>query len=296
MHYSIIKTQKAKTTGIQIPATIITSPRKNQTINRTTKFLQAAGFTSITIQDDSKNEKPIGIYGNCLIGALKSYITNQSEGHLITQDDVFHSNDIISRIEPQLERDKVFSLFAPQIINSQTDPGWYETKYYSTGPNSLLIHKDVLEILVTSKQALQHCVDSRAKNISYDDLGIFKQLELSKKPVAFHNPNFSMHWAINSTHNKRQNPAQVLNRYAAGTYITDHSQLGIRTEINSNAQISKDELVSIYHEKGNVIYHFATGIKNEQFHYDPDAYVIIVQEDDGPISHKYITDRTFWTQ
>lgn len=295
-HYNIIQNKLTRETDIKIPATIITSPRKNPTINRTTKFLQAAGFTPIAVQDDSKNETPLGIYGNWLIGALKSYINNQSEWHLITQDDVFHSNDIITRLEPQLEKNTVFSLFAPQAMNSQAEPGWYSTKYYYTGPNSLLIHKTVLEILITSKIALQHCVSSKAMKTSYDDLGIFKQLETADKPVAFHNPNFSMHWAINSTHNKYQNPRQVLNKYAAGTYITDNSKYNIRTEINANTQITKDELISLYHEKGNAIYHFATGLKNGEFHHDPDAYVIIVKEDDGPISHKYITDRVFWTQ
>jgi hypothetical protein len=295
-HYTIINDNSQPTTH-DIPVTITTSKRRKPTIQRTIRYLKKAGFTRITTIDDTTKGPPIGIYANWLTAAIDSSIRHpQDNWHIITQDDIFISNNICHHLT-NLDNNTVYSLFAPQALLDNTEPGWYATNNYMAGPNILLIPTTILNNLITNKTALTHCIKSRINKSAYDDLGIFTALTEMDIPVAFHNPNFSMHWGINSTHNRHQNSKMIFSDYAAGEYYTDITNHNISTiTINSNISHSINFLISQYYETGNVELIFATGMKNQQFTHDPHAFKIIIKENDGPVTPIELTDRVFWTQ
>lgn len=294
IHYQIIN-DHSKHVITDIPVTIITSYRKNPTINRTLRYLKNAGIKDISIRKDTQ-EHPLGIYGNWLAGAANSYFNHEQEYHIIMQDDVFVSRNFLTHCTPLLSDNVVISLFAPSAITNAMEPGWYNTENYGGGPNMLLMHKNVLELLITSKIALRHCKTYRQTNNKYEDLGIFKQLAQSKIPVYFHNPNFTMHWGLNSTHNPYQYSRMVFNEVAAGDYAASLDGLTYQTQSNAYSLYTPEFLISQYHEIGNFEYRFSTGLEGGNFCHDNQALIIKVKENDGPTSVVEKTDRIFWTR
>lgn len=295
-HYHIIKQNLKTQNNISIAAAILTSKRRTPTVNRTLRFLKAAGITEIDIYNDSDREEPLGIYGNWLTGATSTYIKRRKDWYLIIQDDIFISNDTLSRLT-DLDNKRVYSLFAPENMKPQNGKGWHTISRYYNGPNCLLIPAAILERLITSKTALRHCISSKIRKSAYDDLGIFQELTESEIPITYHYPNFSIHWAINSTHNKRQYYKKILSKTAIGTYIADLTDITYEAKTNSTPKYTPEEIISIYHETGNATYHCTTGELNGQFTYDPEAYYIKVNENQSTKSTRIeLTDRVFWTR
>jgi len=296
-HYKIIKQNIAAPNNISLAAAVLTSKRRTPTLNRTCRFLKAAGITEIDIYDDSEREEPLGIYGNWLVGATSTYIKRRKDWYLIIQDDIFISNDTLSRIS-DLDNTKIYSLFAPENMAPKNGPGWYTISRYYNGPNCLLIPAAILEQLITSKTALRHCIARKKQHSAYDDLGIFEELIESEIPISYHYPNFTIHWAINSTHNKKQYHKKVLSKAAIGTYTADLTGITHKPTIKSTPKYTPEEIISIYHEKGNVTYHCSTGEINGEFTYDPKAYYIEVKEEGNNTDQAImsLTDRVFWTK
>lgn len=267
----------------KICATIITSQREKNTIKRCQRFLKAAGIKEIITSHTT-----IGPGAGWLIAALKSYMTFQHDYHLIIQDDIFLSNESLTYFKPWLDKDNIISLFAPEALQDNKI-GIKESESYSGGPNALILHKNVIEMMLTNRHLLQSINDSTERKIPYGDLHIFNIIKNTPIKILYHTPNLSIHWHKSSTHNPKQNESNVLAREAAGTY---HCEMPKSYHIKSPANsLDPKLLISLYHEEGDIRHHFSTGYKRDQYHYDENIYTIDINL--GLIDECH-TDRIFW--
>lgn len=196
---------------------ITTAHRKYQTITKTVKALEHAGWDTGTIFAEPHSyidcgpnwqyvhrANQIGIFGNWILGLYELFIRNiDADAFFIIQDDIIISPNAREYLEKVLwftEQPHLISLFGPNAIDNNENNGWRSTTTYHGGPNSIVMSHETVQKILSSLIPLQYYGIQKQKKTSFDDLGIFALMSMNKWPTFYPKPSIGDHIGHQSTH------------------------------------------------------------------------------------------------
>lgn len=194
---------------------ILTSARKSQTIIKTVKALEHAGWDAGIIFAEPQSYvncgdnwdcvnrfRQIGIFGNWILGLYELFIRNiDADAFLMMQDDIIIAPNTRKYLESALwftEGPHLVSLFGPNVADKDESNSWRSTSKYGGGPASLVMSHETVQEILSSLIPLRYYGIKR--KTSFDDLGIFSLASSKKWPVYYPKPSIGDHIGHQSTH------------------------------------------------------------------------------------------------
>lgn len=196
---------------------VITAPRKHQTLVKTIKAIERAGWDNgvIFAEPGSCNDvkgnwayvnryKKTGIFGNWMLGLYELFIRNiDADAFLMIQDDIVIAPDTRNYLDNALwftESPHLVSLFTLKAIDDNPECGWRSTTIYHGGPTAIVMSHETVQEIISSLIPLRYYGIQKQKGTSFDDLGIFALMAHKQWPVFYPKPSIGDHIGHQSTH------------------------------------------------------------------------------------------------